>query len=494
MDDASLPTWPLLPLLLDHVPEGLACALGQEGVPLQEFDDDPEAGRFVLFDGRGNQPPDCLPGQWAIDVAAWAAAIETMPSDKSASDVAHDRGAPEEVIAVSTATTEGRRAAWLRVLPELRAAVEHAGGIWLRVPPYPFPYRSVLNYRIDYAAWQPDWHEPLEHMLSGLEAASSHFYSGRVAAAACAAAGGFVGRDLGTLGRDPRVFDSAQENMDNIGRGIESFRALGLRAMGYATLADCVARDLTSTLELQGLSHCAYTSPEGESLPWFAPAGHLLHLPTHPVSLDELLAPEATPRLEAAKRPRGRPTRSPDAKRQLDEWLRGAYRTGTPLLLRGSAGVIAKADPSATHEMLAAVASCDGLWATTLTQFARWWRERMSVALSVVATAGGFAVRAAHLPEGLRAGVEFARGKHAALLPLDDERMEFSPDALVYERRESPGGRPRFPSDGRQRPHFRVRNLEDASEHAASLPAESGEADWRRWARRAVARWWRRSA
>ena len=37
----------------------------------------------------------------------------------------------------------------------LRNAIERCGGIWLNLAAFPFPYRSALNFRIDYDRYDP---------------------------------------------------------------------------------------------------------------------------------------------------------------------------------------------------------------------------------------------------------------------------------------------------------------------------------------------------
>ena len=60
---------PLLPLVLDDVPQGLRQALRQEGVPCCHRRQGPSEGRFVLFDSRTGRRCQRGPGQVAIDVA-----------------------------------------------------------------------------------------------------------------------------------------------------------------------------------------------------------------------------------------------------------------------------------------------------------------------------------------------------------------------------------------------------------------------------------------
>ncbi len=59
---------PLLPLVLDDVPQGLRQALAQEGVPCRDRRQGPAEGRFVLFDSRTERRCPLRPGQVGIDV------------------------------------------------------------------------------------------------------------------------------------------------------------------------------------------------------------------------------------------------------------------------------------------------------------------------------------------------------------------------------------------------------------------------------------------
>ena len=55
----------------------------------------------------------------------------------------------------------------------LREQVERAGGIWLRVAAYPYPYRSAFNFRFDHDEYDPHDFDATLTAIAGYESAWS---------------------------------------------------------------------------------------------------------------------------------------------------------------------------------------------------------------------------------------------------------------------------------------------------------------------------------
>jgi hypothetical protein len=91
-------------------------------------------------------------------------------------------------------------------------------------------------------------------------------------------------------------------------------------------------------------------------------------------------------------------------------------------------------------------------------------------------------------PRAYRVGIEYCRGRHVALLPLDDRVLEFSPEALVYENRKDLSSVRPVRVDPPEVPiapgHLR---LSDAQK--ADGPTQTTFRPWHHWARRAIRRW-----
>ena len=147
-----------LPLLLWQTPPGLQLVLAQEGVPFETVKDAHplsfRGGRFVLFDGRSTTRESLLglltPEQVAIDVDALR---HGEPHDPFAALI--DRRAARASWAVGPYQLNERVArhpkAWIRrrMANRLREAVTRAGGVWIRLASFPYPYRSAFSFRAD---------------------------------------------------------------------------------------------------------------------------------------------------------------------------------------------------------------------------------------------------------------------------------------------------------------------------------------------------------
>jgi hypothetical protein len=165
---------PLLPLILDGVPQGLRQALAQEGVPCRDQRQGRSEGRFVLFDSRTNRRFHLGPGQVAIDVGR----LHSLGVDDPFRALVDERAAlhqwqvgglsiREEIAVVD------KRAVRRSVLDALRLQIEGQGGVWIRLAAFPFPYRSAFNFRLDYDHYDPDDFSSTLDAIAGCESAAS---------------------------------------------------------------------------------------------------------------------------------------------------------------------------------------------------------------------------------------------------------------------------------------------------------------------------------
>src|SRR5215469_7872379 len=165
---------PDLPLLLADVPPSLRSALEQEGVPLAEAHGGRE-GRFVLFDSRGGFP-SLDRDQVGIDVDHLRCGRTHDPFRA----LADERAACFEwqvgpLSVRETVARVDRAAVRKRLLSDLRTLVESAGGVWLRVSPYPHPYRTAFNFRLDHDQYNAHDFDASLAAIDGYEHAISHY-------------------------------------------------------------------------------------------------------------------------------------------------------------------------------------------------------------------------------------------------------------------------------------------------------------------------------
>ena len=479
---------PLLPLILNDVPQGLRQALAQEGIPTAERRPGPPGGRFLLFDSRFGKREPPAAGQIGIDVNRLRQGFREDPFealvDERSARFAWKIGGlalDEEIARVD------KRAVRRRLLEKLRVRIEKAGGIWLRVSAFPFPYRSALSFRIDYDEYDPADFDATLAAIAGNEGATSHFVGGAAYEGARDALARLQGLDVGSHGYRHHTYRTAEENLKNIGRGIEVLRAAGIEPSGFAAPHGRFHRRLLLALETLGVTHSSEFGLVYDELPLFISAANLLQIPVHPVCLGLFL--------EAAKRECERASQPADALAgaavdqaigHFDQVIRSRYHSGEPIFLYGHPTGRLGRHPQVLRRVFDAASGCGALWKTTLSEMNRWWRARARVRLTVTRHEGQYVLVVHRTAPGYRLGIEYCRARHVALMPLERHVVRFSPSALAYETRgEPPSVRP-VRVDRPQGLRGRIRRLIDW-ERVTPIEEISG-GDWRNWAKRSLRR------
>jgi hypothetical protein len=470
---------PLLPLILDDVPLGLRRALGQEGIPFRDRRPGTPEGRFVLFDSRIDTRWALAPGQTAIDVDAlrvgWDEDPLEMLTDRRTARMHWDAdGLPlvEEVARVD------KRAVRRSVLDRLRAKIEAAGGVWLRISAFPFPHRAAFNFRIDYDRYHPRDFRAVIRAIAGREHATSHFVNGAAYQAFPEALAWMRSLDVGSHGYWHHTYRTAEENYRNVQRGIETLLAADLEPAGFVAPHGRFNDGLLQALEQLGVTHSSEFGLAYDELPFFPSAGPLLQIPVHPVCLGLFL--------DAAKA--GGAGDADAAVGRAIEYFQGVarakYRLGEPIFFYGHPTGRVGRYPQLLDRVFQTVSGFGAVWETTLSEFARWWRARARIRLSVLRHKTGFAVRVDQQPADYRVGIDYWRGPHVASMPLDRRVVKFSPSALAYENRAA--GPPPGPIrvDRPEGLRGRIRRLIDWEQ--VTPIEEIGSQNWRNWAKRTL--------
>jgi len=425
---------PLLPLMLDDVPLGLAQILAQAGVPFCQRVGGGGEGRFVLFDSRRgiSHPPGY--GQTAIDVDCLRDSTEADPFEL----LCGEQSRPKQWEIAGWTVTEkvaevDRRAVRRRVLDQLREEIEQAGGVWVCVSPFPFPYRSAFNLRIDHSRYDADqFHAALLALADG-ERAVTHVIGGDAFEPHADALARLQGLDVGSRGYRGEVYTTERENLKNVRRGLETLRAARLNPSGFAAPGGRFHRSLLSALEKLEISHSSEVGLAYDELPFFPQASDVLQMPVHPVGFDSFLR---TPSRETP--PSSATQRAVHA--TIDyfrDTARSKYRAGEPVFFHGESTGVLVGYPQLLHAVFDTVGAFGAIWKTTLTEYADWWRARAAVRLSVVREGDHYVVHSDYHPREYRVGIEYSRGRHIARMRLKGNLLRFSPSALAYENRTS---------------------------------------------------------
>src|SRR3954451_25437095 len=142
-----------LPFLLWKTPPGLELILAQEGIAHEVIrDEHPYAfrrGRFVLFDGRQTTPAS-LRGVLTHEHVALDIDLLRRDEPVDPFDALIDHQEARGIWKVRRWSLHERVSrqpkAWIRrrLIDTLRDHLASAGGVWMRLSPYPYPYRSAF--------------------------------------------------------------------------------------------------------------------------------------------------------------------------------------------------------------------------------------------------------------------------------------------------------------------------------------------------------------
>lgn len=482
---------PLLPLVLDNVPRGLRQALAQEGLPVVDRRPGSLEGRFILFDSRaGTSQPSAL-GQIAIDIDPLRHAFKEDPFaalvDQRAACVQWqiaEFGLIEEIARVD------KRAVRRRLLDLLRAVLEQHGGVWLRIAAFPFPYRSALNFRFDYDHYDPaDFHSTLD-AVAGHEEATSHYVCGSAYESAGDALKRLRGLDVGAHGFRHHTYQTVEENLRNISRGIDELLAAGIEPSGFVAPHGRFNRALLLAMETLGISHSSEFALAYDELPFVVGTAGIVQIPIHPVCLE--LFVDAVKRIANPASFEGRKrmaTAMEAARDYLCQVAQIKYRLGEPVFLYGHPTGLAGGCAQVVRQVFEATGGLGALWKTSLSQINAWWRARATVRIRVTSREGEYLVTTEGGLPAYHVGIEYLRGRHVALLPLDRPVVQFSPEALAYEHRtassvvmpvevNSPGG---------LRGHVRRWIDWERVTPVDEIPTST----WRNWAKWTLRQWWK---
>ncbi|MCR4414811.1 MAG: hypothetical protein NUV77_20530 [Thermoguttaceae bacterium] len=487
---------PLLPLIVDEAPDGVRQVLAREGIPWRERTLGSAEGRFVLFDSSRARP-GVGPGQVPIDLARLREILPEDPfvalADRQTARFRWNIGGYALARRLPRHDARGLRR---QIVEFLRAKVEQAGGVWIRVAPFPFPYRSALNVRIDHDLCHAADLERLFEAIADDRGAVTHC----LGAAALGAMAPVLSRpgplDVGFLGLRHHLYWTAQENRANIQHGLAALQAAGFSPSGFGMPEGASCCRLEPVLESLGVSYASGLGPAYDELPATATTGRLLHMPVHPVTLTMFLRAACQGSTARWSPGASDPDQADTAALESAVDAATAYfaglveersRLGEPLLLYDRAAGCLGRYP----RVLRAVFDTAGrlaIWKTTLAGLADWWRARGQTRISVVRRDGRLVVIAEQRPRAYRVGIEYCRGRHVALLPLDDRVLEFSPEALVYENRKDLGSVRPVRVDPPETP-IAPGHLHLSDSREADGTAQTAFRPWHHWARRAIRRW-----
>jgi hypothetical protein len=434
---------PLLPLLLWEPPPGLELILRQEGIAhVRVRDPHPlafRAGRFVLYDGRkvsaAKLRAALCPGHVPLD-------IDLLRGEEPADPflaLIDSKAAPatwrvarwsltERVSRVPKA--ELRR----RLLGRLRQAVTNAGGLWVRLAPFPFPYRSAFNFRADLDEPVAADYERFAAARRPLADCCTHFVSTHAYGDLPSVLTDLLRFDTQSHGHYHVVYRDIEANRRNLERAHQRLAAAGLQPVGFAAPHGRWNPGLDAVLADLGYRYSSDFQIGYDDFPFFPWRGDrfstVLQVPIHPVCEGLFL--------EAGVRS-GRVIGD-----HLAAVVRARIDSGEPAFVYGHPERRLGRFPEVLAALGAATAGDSLLWRVTLTDFAEWWHWRDGRRWSLIPRADGrFELQFDDWRSEFPLGLEIVRGTHVSTVPIRSSRTALRLEDLAYERRDH---RPHPPS------------------------------------------------
>jgi hypothetical protein len=429
---------PPLPLLLWETPPGLELILRQEGIAHSRVrDPHPLAfrgGRFVLYDGRKISPAmvratlsaDHVP----LDIDLLRQEERTDPFqaliDTKAAPATWCVGRWSLTERVSRVPKADLRR---RLLHRLRKAIGGAGGLWARLAPFPFPYRSAFNFRADLDEPVVEDYLRFARARRPLADCCTHFVSTHAYGEEPAVLGDLLRFDTQSHGHYHVIYRDRESNRRNLERAHERLVEAGFRPSGFAAPHGRWNAGLDAVLADLGYLYSSDFQLGYDDLPFFpwrdGQFSSVLQIPIHPICEGLFLdAGARNGRLIAD---------------HLVAVVRAKMNAGEPAFVYGHPERRLGRFPEILEELDRATSGNSMLWRVTMTEFAEWWHWRDGRRWSILPRPDGrFEVQFEDWRPDFPLGLEIVRGEHVSTIPINGPKTSLRLEDLAYERRDSP--------------------------------------------------------
>jgi hypothetical protein len=424
-----------LPLLLWKTPPGLELILAQEGVPFETVKDPHplpfRAGRFVLFDSQiapaALVQPFLERTHVLIDVDGLRRGETTDPF---AALVDHGTGIGSWTFGGFTVSERVARYAKGRLrrhlIGRLREAVIGAGGVWMRVSPFPYPYRSAFSFRADLDESVPEDYHRFALARAALGPCSTHFVSTYAYTHHQSVLADLKRHDTQSHGHFHHVYRDAELNRVNLDRAHRILCSSGFEPVGFAAPHGRWRASLDEQLEDLGYLYSSDFQIGYDDFPFYPWRGdrfsRVLQIPVHPVCEGLFLDSGVD-----------QPELIGDYFRQVIE---SRLDAGELAVIYGHPERRLGRMPEIMKAIASAVDSRSLVWRASFSDLARWWRWRAQRRWMVIPREDDrLDIQFDEWDPEYAFAVDIQRGPFQCSVPVTSSRMSLGLRGLVYERR-----------------------------------------------------------
>ena len=283
-------------LLLWKTPPGLELILAQEGVAFETVKDPHplsfRGGRFVLFDSR-RSPSSCArrpadSDHVAIDIDALRRGEPVDPFAALIDQQAARGSWPSVPWTVSERVARFPKA-WIRrrLIDKLRRGRHGGRRLWVRLAPFPYPYRSAFSFRADLDEPVPEDYHRFATARAPLADCCTHFVSTHAYAHHAGVLSDLRPHDTQSHGHFHHVYRDPEANRVNLERAAPDPPELGLRAGRLRRSARPLATEPRRPLEDLGYLYSSDFQLGYDDFPFYPWKGNrfsrVLQIPVHPV-------------------------------------------------------------------------------------------------------------------------------------------------------------------------------------------------------------------
>lgn len=431
----SARTLPALPLLLWKTPPALQMVLAQEGIAHRVIETDHplafRAGRFVLFDGR-RQSMMALrqrlkPEHTPIDVRAL---FSDEPVDlfeallETAGEATTWRLQHQNV--TETVSRHDRAKLRRKIIGRLRDVVTKSGGVWARISPYPFPYRSAFNLRVDLDEQVPADYFAFADARTPIAEATTHFVSTHAYGEQPDVLADLRDLDTHSHGHYHVTYRDAEANRVNLRRALDRLAKAGITGNGFAAPHGRWNLGLNTELEELGCEFSSEFQVGYNDLPFYpwlgSRASKVLQIPVHPIC--EGLFFDV-----GAEGPKA-------ITNHLVSVIAAKIAAGEPAFVYGHPERRLGRFPEIVTAIADAVAGDSLTWRVSLSTFAHWWKWRLARTWSLIPRGErSYGLQLDEWDGRYPIGLEVFRDRHSALVPIVGPLTVVDTAELAYERR-----------------------------------------------------------